>query len=225
MFSKYKYAFIGLIAVALISVAVLAGNWFLKDDFTKNLDQELLVLAKVAANQPFLDLIKKDISDLDKTTKDIERAAIYADIGVNLYGLHSYDYAAKYFAKSLSLNADNYIGYLNLGNAQRQLRNFAGAKEAYLKSYEVSQYQDSTGCVEVGDMIQFDKLGFPASDAEKIYLDCLSKSPNDRNMVASLANYYLAHNDKKNAIKYYDQLSRIEPGNTGIFDILRELSD
>ena len=215
---RYKY-------ILIIAAVVLLGFGFY---FAKNywdLRKENQVLAKLSqteANRQFVDLIRKDRSDLSKS-KGKDQGPIYADMGTNFYGMHAYDYAVKYYSLSLSANPENDVGFLNLGNSYRQLRNLPKAKTAYLKSFEVSQYQNSAGCIELGDMIQFDKLA-PVTDAEKIYLDCLAKAPKDRNIIAHLALYYKNQGDKKNALKYFDELSHIEPWNTEVLSIMKELS-
>lgn len=222
MLKKYKYLLI-IAIIILVSGLAYFGQGYL-DQRREN--RVLDYLNKTSVNRQFVTLINQDRADLKKASGK-DKAPLYADMGVDYYAMHAYDYAAEYFAASLSVEPDNGVGWVNLGNAYRQLRDLNNARTAYLKAFEISNYTDSSGCVELGDMLQHDKLpGTVPADGEKQYLDCLAKTPNqnDRQLIARLASYYYDQGDKKNAIKYFDKLSRIEPDNAEVFDILRQLS-
>ncbi len=222
MSKKYKY-----LSIVVLIVLVAGGAYFGKQYLDQSKENQVLTyLNKTPINQQFVTLINRDRDGLKKASGK-DKAPLYADMGVDYYAMHAYDYAAKYFTASLNVEPNNIIGWMNLGNAYRQLRDLSNAKVAYLKAFEISNYADSSGCVELGDMLQHDKLsGTTPADGEKQYLDCLSKTPNqnDRQLIARLATYYYDKGDKKNAITYFDKLSRIEPDNTEVFDILRQLS-
>lgn len=108
------------------------------------------------------------------------------------------------------MKRDNEIGWYNLGNAYRRLKNLKKAEEAYLTSIEYAKTGELNGCLALGELYRNDYIEKRAEEPV-VYQKCLEKSPDNRDLIARLGVYYRDQGDKAKAIQYFDQLFRLEP--------------
>ena len=66
------------------------------------------------------------------------------------------------------------------------------------------------GCLGLGDLYKYN-FKARALREDDVYLECIQKHGQERNLLARLAGFYRDHGDIKNAILYFDKLFSIEP--------------
>lgn len=201
-----KILFLTFGIIALIAVVVV--SWF-----TYSWWQEEQLLRKYIAEpgrQEIVEFLRRDKRELKKNLSFEDRVTYTLDTGLQWYVLGEYDRAVRWWNKGLAMKPDNEIGWYNLGNAYRRMKEFAKAEEAYQKSMEYARQDELNGCLALGELYGNDYLEKRDQEPE-VYKRCLEKSPNNRDLIARLGVYYRDKGDKQNAIKYFDELYRLEP--------------
>lgn len=158
----------------------------------------------------FVEWILADKQALANNPKRAELIGTTMDVGLQWYNLMEYELAAKWWKKGLDIEPNNDIGWYNLGNAQRELKNYWRATRAYRKSMEVAQPGEIDGCLALGEMYRYADTSNKDKE-DNVYLECLKKHKDNRDLIARLALYYKDSGDVKNAILYFDKLWSIEP--------------
>lgn len=160
--------------------------------------------------KPFVDQINKDKADLAQNSEKARESGILMDIGLQWYNLFEPKIAARWWKKGLKMQPDNDIGWYNLGNAYRDAKEYGNAEKAYEKSISLASGDEIDGCLALGEMYHYNYTKKRRME-DNVYLKCLKRSPNQRDLIARLALYYRDTNQKQKAILYFDKLFTIEP--------------
>lgn len=172
-------------------------------------DQERLIkkFLKDFEKKQFAEMLRKDQEDLEKNSKNIPAIM---DTGFQWYNLMHWEYAVKWWEKGLNINPNNEIGWTNLGNAYKEMKNYKKAEEAYRYAMKISKPGETISCINLGELFKYSTLNKKDKE-DDVYLECLKKHPNDRNLIAKLALYYRDIGNIKKAITYFNKLWDIEP--------------
>lgn len=198
--------------VILVVIAVLiVGYWPVS--YIYNTLQEHYLVKKYAADPEWkhvTDQMEVNKRDLANNPDRYKRIAATMDMGLEWYNLREFKFAAKWWKKGLAIEPNNIIGWNNLGNAYRDLKQFSKAEVAYRKSMKLARVGEVDACLALGEQYRFyDKS--KQDKADDLYLECLKKHKDDRDLIARLADYYRDMGNIKNAILYFDKLYMLEP--------------
>lgn len=178
-----------------------------------NLSEEEKLLKKYL-NTPdwsrFAQLIEGDKKDLANNPNHAKETGATMDIGLQWFNLREFKYATQWWEKGLKIEPNNTMGWSNLGNAYRELKEYSKAESAYKKSVEMARPGETEACILLGEMYKFNYTSKKDKEGQ-VYIDCLKKHANDRDLIARLAGYYRDIGDKKNALIYFDKLFSIDP--------------
>ena len=201
-----RYLFVVSVIIILVLLVAYIGSFYSSWRENQLIAQYL--------NDPqksfFAELLRRDQKDLASNPERARRIGITMDMGLQWYGLAEYDLAVKWWRRGLSIEPNNDIGWYNLGNAYRELRQYPNAENAYKESMEVSTPGEIDACLALGEMYRY-AYTYKKDKEPDVYLECLEKHKQDRDLIARLAIYYRDVGDKPNAIKYFDQLWSIDP--------------
>ncbi len=209
---KIGFGIVGLIVLIWV-LSFVYGIW-----------HESNLLKKYAEDperKQFVEWILKDKQVLANNPERAQRIGTTMDVGLQWYILQEYKLAIKWWKKGLAIEPNNDIGWYNAGNAYRELKRYSQAENAYEKSMEISGTNEIDACLALGEMYRYNYLE-KQNKEDNVYLKCLKKSPDNRDLIARLAGYYRDIGDRKNAIKYFDKLWSIEP-TQGVSEELRAL--
>lgn len=196
-------------AIAIVAVVIVwnAGSYFY-------LNWKEGSLIKKYADEPdkksVVDQIKINLDDLSKNPDKPKKIGATMDMGLQWYNLLEYDLAARWWSRGLKIEPNNDIGWYNLGNAYRAMREYRAAREAYYKSMEYTQPGEIDACLALGEMYKYDYKVKKDSE-DNIYRNCLVKHPNNRDLIAHLAGYYRDIGNIDKALYYFDKLFSIDP--------------
>ncbi|MBI2483935.1 tetratricopeptide repeat protein [Candidatus Uhrbacteria bacterium] len=193
--------------IAIVAVAVVAG-WFSYSWWQE--EQLLRTYAAEPGRQEFVEFLRRDKRELKKNLSFEDKVTYTLDLGLQWYVLGEYDRAAQWWIKGLAMKPDNEIGWYNLGNAYRRLKEYPKAESAYEQSINYARQDEINGCLALGELYGNDYLEKRAQEPE-VYKRCLEKSPDNRDLIARLGVFYRDRGDKQNAIKYFDALYSLEP--------------
>lgn len=213
-----KYTLIVMVSAVLIA----AGIWFLPDVYYQF--QEGRLIQRYSTDKEkmlFIDFIRKDQDTLRNANDKTSQLPAIMDMGLQWYNLQEYAYAVRWWRRGLDIAPNNVIGWYNLGNAYRELKKYRNAEAAYQESMRRAQPGDIDACLALGEMYRYNVKGKEGQEPS-VYLSCLGKHRDDRNLIARLAIYYRDIGDRQNAILYFDRLWKIDP-TQDVSDELRKL--
>jgi len=194
--------------ILFIIAAAVVGVWYGSAWWSE--EQLLRKYEAQTGRKEFVEFLRRDKKELKKNLPLEDRVTYTLDLGLQWYVLGEYDRAVKWWGKGLALKPDNEIGWYNLGNAYRRMKDFVQAEAAYEKSISYARQDELNGCLALGELYGNDYLEKRDQEPE-VYKRCLEKSPDNRDLIARLGIYYRDRGDKENAIKYFDELYRLEP--------------
>lgn len=175
--------------------------------------QEHYLFQKYAANPEWkhvTDQMEVNKKDLANSSDKYKRFAATMDMGLQWFNLREFKFAAKWWERALDIESKSMIGWVNLGNAYRELKKFSRAETAYRKSMKLAREGEVDACLALGEMYRFyDKE--QSDKAPGLYSECLKKHKNSPDLIARLADYYRDMGDRQNAILYFEKLFSIEP--------------
>ncbi|MBI4250698.1 tetratricopeptide repeat protein [Candidatus Uhrbacteria bacterium] len=197
-----------LLFLPLILLAVAIGVWHGAAWWSE--EQLLHKYEAQTGRKEFVEFLRRDKKELKKDLPFEDRVTYTLDLGLQWYVLGEYGRAVTWWGKGLELKPDNEIGWYNLGNAYRRMKDFAKAEDAYEKSISYARQDEINGCLALAELYGNDYLE-KRDSVPDVYKRCLEKSPDNRDLIAQLGVYYRDRGDKENAIKYFDELYRLEP--------------
>lgn len=203
-----------LVGILLWALSFAYGMWR-EDNLLKKYGQD-------PERKQFADWIVKDKQDLAGNPARSQLIGATMDIGLQWYNLREFDLAAKWWRKGLAVEPNNDIGWYNLGNAYLEMKDYGDSESAYLKSMDYATEGETEGCIALGELYRYAYTA-KRDQEDDLYLKCLKKHPKNRDIIARLAVYYRDAGDKKNAIKYFDQLFSLDP-NAQVAEEIRKLS-
>lgn len=195
----------------LILVLVVLGFWLSSYIYgewkEKNLMEKYRAMPEWASVVEMMDV---NLRDLAANPPKAKRVAATMDMGLEWYNLREFDLAAKWWKRGLDIEPNNVIGWVNLGYAYRDLGKFAKAEKAFKRSMKIARVGETEACLALGEMY---KYAYTAKKdlEDDVYLECLQKHKDDRNLIARLAGYYRDIGDRQNATLYFDKLFSIDP--------------
>lgn len=204
-FSK-KPLRIWLIGIGSVCVLLFAASLF----FLWWQEEQILARHKDPGEKQFVELLRRDKQKLSSRLSKEDRITYTMDLGLQWYVLGENERAIQWWNKGLKLHPQNEIGWYNLGNAYRRLKDYVNAEKSYQRSIDVAKGGEINGCLALGELYRMDYIEKRTSEPE-VYKQCLEKSPNNRDLVAHLAVYYRDSGDRKQAVHYFDQLFALEP--------------
>lgn len=213
VFNRKYLSFFGLILLLIVAFVVarpIYGAWR-----EERLIQQYL---NDPERKQFAEWLRTDQKDLASNPERARRIGITMDMGLQWYNLMQYDLAAKWWKKGLKIEHNNDIGWYNLGNAYRDSRHYWRAENAYEESMEVATEGEIDACLALGEMYKY-AYNKKKDKEDDVYLKCLKKHTNNRDLIARLAIYYRDNDDIPNATIYFDKLYSIEP----TFEVSEEL--
>ena len=169
----------------------------------------------------YVEFIERNKKDLASHPDKAKKVSATMDMGLQWYVLHEYTSAVQWWEKGLKLRADNSIGWYNLGNAYRELKNYPKSESAYRKSIQYADQNELDGCLALGELYHYNYTE-KSFEEPQVYLSCLQKFSNNRDLIARLAIYYRDIGDKEKATQYFDRLWSIEPS-VDVSEELRKL--
>lgn len=206
--NQYRMLYLKM-GLGIVGLIILI--WFLS--FVYGIWKEEHLLKKYSLDpekKQFAEWILKDKQDLENGLKRGNLIGTTMDVGLQWYNLMEYGLAAKWWKKGLDIEPNNDIGWYNLGNAYRELGQYTKAEDAYGESMEVATAGEIDACLALGEMYRYAYKR--KQDKESgVYLKCLKKHKDNRDLIAHLAIYYRDKGDLNRAVKYFDKLWSIEP--------------
>lgn len=139
-----------------------------------------------------------------------DNADTYLSLGIAQQELGDNKRAEKALLKSFALNSGNINTINSLASFYLKTKNFPKAEEYYLKALDIeskniSAYQNLVS-------FYFNDYAEKNREIEKIILRGLSEMPDDQNLLAMLASYYMAvANDRGKAIEIYQKILLLRP--------------
>lgn len=158
-----------------------------------------------------VDMLNKDRQDL--ATGNLEKArrvGVTMDMGLQWYNLREFKLAARWWERGLEIESNNFIGWYNLGNAYRELKKYSKAEDAYDSAMDIAKVGETDACLALGEMYKYDYIEEKDEEGD-VYLECLKKHKDNRDLVARLAIYYRDSGDVKNALIYFEKLFAMDP--------------
>lgn len=205
-----KRLVIGIICLTVLIIVGYFVGLYVQDILDGR--QEVALFEKYRKDVQWKQVIDMMVTDKkDLATPGItkaKRAGATMDLGLQWFNLREFKFAAKWWEKGLDIEPKNSIGWYNLGNAYRELKKYSKAKSAYRKSMDLASPEDTNACLAFGDMYKYD---LQSSEEEGVYLDCLKKHKDDRDLIMRLAVFYRDSGDRQKALTYFDKLFSIEP--------------
>lgn len=197
-----------IILTTILGIALLIGGYF----GYRVWDEERLLdgYARDKDKKEFVEYVRRDKKKLKERLERADRVSYTMDLGLQWYILEDNKRAIHWWLKGLDMNPKNEIGWYNVGNAYRRLREYEKAERAYLTSIEHARNGELNGCLALGELYRVDY--FEKRDQEPaVYQTCLEKNANDRDLIARLGVFYRDKGEKAKALQYFDQLYRLEP--------------
>lgn len=205
-----KYILIALGGVVAVALLFVGGN-ILSDKIAENREVELEEkYASDAEKKQFIEAIRNNEKDLASNPSQPKEIAATMDIGLQWFNLQENEAAVRWWKKGLDIQPKNTIGWYNLGNAYRELKQYGNAENAYLEAIATESPSDNMGCLALGELYQYNYQE-KKDQIDDVYIKCLKKHPKDRDILARLATYYKDMGDKKNALIRFDELYSIDP--------------
>lgn len=145
----------------------------------KNYELAMQCFERVLEYEPNNLDIARDFAQMAKTTNQVE-------------------YGIKFFEKALSLEANDYVGWNNLGLLYEKIKEFAKAKSCYINSLKSKKNYEALHNLGVlhRTLRNFD-------ESIKCLKEALNIRPNHYETMISLGMSYLSKKDFKNGRKYY----------------------
>lgn len=199
-----------IIGCILVILIILIGRSIY---IAANLTEEEKLLKKYLKTPDwnrFALLIEGDKKDLANKPNHAKETAATMDIGLQWFNLREFKYAVQWWEKGLGIEPNNTLGWSNLGNAYREIKEYSKAETAYEKSMELARPGETAACISLGELYNYNYKAKKDKEGE-VYLNCLKKHTDDRDLIARLAGFYRDIGDKKNALKYFDKLFSIDP--------------
>lgn len=208
--STKKNIFIALGGMAIVVLLFIGGNKA-SDTMAENNEAKLEEkYSSDAEKKQFVEAIKNNEKDLAGNPGQPKEIAATMDIGLQWFNLQENEAAVRWWKKGLEIQPKNTIGWYNLGNAYRELKQYKNAENAYLESIATESPTDNNGCLALGELYQYNYQE-KKDQIDDVYIKCLKKHPKDRDILARLAVYYKDMGDKKNALIRFDELYSIDP--------------
>lgn len=161
-------------------------------------------------NKRFVNQIKINKEDLSKNTDRYKKIAATMDMGLQWYNLRAWDLAVKWWERGLDIEPNNEIGWINLGNAYVEMKDYSEAEDAYENAMKYARPGEASGCLALADLYKYSYVKKKNKEIT-VLLKCLKKHKDNRDLIARAAGYYRDSGDVKNAIIYFDKLWSIEP--------------
>lgn len=207
--------FIFVIITLIFAFVGSATSNFFADRHEKALVEQYL---QDPEKKKFAEFILGNLDDLSKNPKRAKKIGATMDMGLQWFNLQENESATRWWRKGLKIEPNNDIGWYNLGNGYLALKKYMQAENAYRTSMKWATNGEIDACLALGEMYRYAYIIKKNAEPD-VYLDCLEKHKNNRDLIARLAIYYRDIDDFYNATIYFDKLFSIEP----TFEVSEEL--
>ena len=191
MFYKYKYVFIALIAVVLVSAGVL----FMKS-------------GKV--NAPITDTTTDNTTDTTVKPQEFSYEE-YLQQGIQYESIGELDKAISAYQKAAQVKPEAYVPYSNIGSIYRQNKEFAKAEEAFKKALSIDPKSISV-YRKLYELYRYDFRKHP-NQMTLFFSDALKKTDNNIDLMKLYAFYLEDINDLEPALAIWKAFLQAEPNN------------
>ncbi|MBI4812810.1 hypothetical protein HY798_05265 [Candidatus Falkowbacteria bacterium] len=205
-------------AIILLLVVIGAGGWYfytfgpacnaMRSIVGKYDDWRMERLAKgVEYGDNFLKQYRVAEARIKNNPGDAEA---YADLGAAKTALKDYSGAEKAYSKALALDDHNVYILNSAANSYLTMKNYPLAEECYLKMLKIDPVYSPAyqGLVVLYNNYYARKRG----DIEGVLKKGLENSPDDQNLLALLASYYLTiSGEREKAIVVYGKMLLLRP--------------
>jgi len=152
-----------------------------------------------------LEILKQDyglaVEEYEKNPNSFSALMTFA---FTYYQLGDYEKARDVYIKIGEISSKNYTSFWNLANTYIRLKNYSGAERAYLRTIEngPDQTRHYTALAE----LYWYNLPEKREQIPELYKKGLEELPGNYDLLVNLAWYYKETGDKKNALKYYQEV-------------------
>lgn len=155
--------------------------------------------------QAQLDILKRDYeSAVERYGQNSNSFNALMTFAFTYYQLSDYESARDVYIKVGEISPKNYTSFWNLANTYLRLKDYSGAEQAYLKTIEngPDQARHYTALAEV----YWYNLPEKQKQIPELYKKGLEELSGNYDLLVNLAWYYKETGDKKNALKYYQEV-------------------
>jgi len=155
--------------------------------------------------QAQLDILKRDyesaVQEYEENPNSFSALMCFA---FTYYQLGDYESARDVYIKVGEISPENYTSFWNLANTCVRLKDYSGAEQAYLRTIQngPDQARHYTALAEV----YWYNLPEKKEQIPELYKRGLEELPDNYDLLINLAWYYKETGDKKNALKYYQEV-------------------
>ena len=209
-----------LLIILIITILILGGIfYFFKNKPVKIEKKEFpyLIDFSIAKNisEQQLERLKQDYETAkEKYKKNPDSFDALMTFAFIYYQLGDFESARDIYIKVGEISPKNYSSFWNLGNTYIKLKDYSGAEKAYLKAIENGPDQPRH-YIALGELYWY-FIPEKKSQIPDLYKKGLQELPGDYDLLISLAQYYKEIGDKKNAIKYYQEIIDNYPEKEGV---------
>ena len=152
-----------------------------------------------------LEILKQDYElAVEKYKEDPDSFSSLMTFAFTYYQLGDFESARDVYIKVGEISPKNYTSFWNLANALIRLKNYSGAEQAYLKTIENGP--DQARHYTVLAELYWYNLPEKKEQIPDLYKKGLEQLPGNYDLLVNLAWYYKETGDKKNALKYYQEV-------------------
>ena len=152
-----------------------------------------------------LEILKQDYElAVEKYKEDPDSFSSLMTFAFTYYQLGDFESARDVYIKVGEISPKNYTSFWNLANCLIRLKNYSGAEQAYLKTIENGP--DQARHYTVLAELYWYNLPEKKEQIPDLYKKGLEQLPGNYDLLVNLAWYYKETGDKKNALKYYQEV-------------------
>lgn len=152
-----------------------------------------------------LEILKQDYElAVEKYKQDPDSFSALMTFAFTYYQLGDFESARDVYIKVGEISPKNYTSFWNLANCLIRLKNYSGAEQAYLKTIENGP--DQARHYTVLAELYWYNLPEKKEQIPDLYKKGLEQLPGNYDLLVNLAWYYKETGDKKNALKYYQEV-------------------
>ena len=209
-----------LLIILIITILILGGIFY----FFKNKPADIgekkfpyLIDFSIAKNisEQQLERLKQDYETAkEKYKKNPDSFDALMTFAFIYYQLGDFESARDIYIKVGEISPKNYSSFWNLGNTYIKLKDYSGAEKAYLKAIENGPDQPRH-YIALGELYWY-FIPEKKSQIPDLYKKGLQELPGDYDLLIGLAQYYKEIGDKKNALKYYQEIIDNYPKKEGV---------
>lgn len=199
-----------ILFLILITLIIGGGIWyFFKFHLAREKPEEFPYLIDFSEVQNIpetqLERLKQNYQEaLEKYKENPNSFSALMTFAFIYYQIGDFEKAKALYIKVGEISPQNYTSFWNLGNTYLRLKDYPGAETAFLKAIENGPDQ-ARHYIALGELYQYRFLE-KKDQIPDLYKKGLEELPGNYDLLINLASFYKEAGDKKNALKYYQEL-------------------